>query len=512
MNNISKSLMILFFILTGCDVHAIQFSTNSEFEVIYEQKFDKKIDEVAFDSYEKDGSIMYYPKIVVFKERDDFTVEREYKHERYDDKKVFRKVNKEIRIFSPKGSMRTSIQGSVETPFQSEKIYISEGGNYFAVLQRTNWDYFYSDMTQLYFPRDKIRKMEKENEEKFCKLVREKFEAEYGKLEETNLSVYNDEGKMLWRKEPWELPYDSDYTIFVSPKNGNILYGEGVGYSMTYKLYNSEGFVMKNISSQLYGYFLPQFTFSENWKYIGVGYMELPPHFYQKLPGKSSNPGIILLDSTFTVIWKKPLEGYLMDWVIISPKGSYVGGGTHTMKGLEELREKRSDSPLAQSGGFLFNKEGNFVMNLPWLRFYGFGKVYSFSNNENYLACSIENDLRLIDIDKKKEIMSKKFPNPISSVSVSNNGKVFIVTKKTEKIYGKHGYNLFLRFFVVDRSGNSLWESNVIEGIFGCGEYSAGSSIKVESIDWVQEDLIVGITDKKNGKSVIAKIITEEKK
>jgi len=494
MNNISKSLMIFFFILTGFDVHAIQLPAGSNFEILYEQQFDKEIDKVAFDSYEKDGSVTYYPKIVVLKEKSNFTVKREYEDERFDDERVFDRDKLEISIFSPQGSEIASIKGPEITSFQGGKIYISEGGSYFAILQTTNWDYFYSDMTQLYFPREEISKRlreEKGNRNKLNKLVREKYEAEYGKLEEINLSVYNDGGKMLWRKEPWEeIPYDAGYRIEVSPKDGSLfftLFGLGTSW-----IYDPTGTHRRAFPLEMHQYLLKDLSFARDWKYIAVSFKEEPTHFYKNLPGRSSKPGVALLDSNLNLLWKKSLENYLISGAIISPYGSYLAAVTYTMAGV--LYDKESGTKLREPGeglaaktGYLFNIEGELVMNSPlgtglWMK-----TLSLFSENDRYFAARDDKRLSFIDIKEERVIYEKDFPSRIWGVSVSNQGRCALLAG--HKVY------------VVDEAGYAIWDSGTtLNGI---------SLHSMHLLGWDNGNPIIGVTDKEAGEIEIGKVLID---
>jgi len=500
MNNISKSLMILFFILIGCDVHAIQLPTSSNFEILYEQKFDKEIDEVAFNSYEKDGSITYYPKIVVLKERDDFTVKREYKHERYDDKQVFKKVNKEIRLLSPEGKIRTNIKGDEYNFYAGGDIHISSNGNYFAVMQVVRKEDFYSKLTLLYFSREEIgQKLRKENGDidKLNDLVRQKYEAEHGKLTEPSFRMYNDKGELLWEKEKlWETDYMPEaLSLKILPADGSLLYSfiYQLGY---YKIIDPSGNIRKAFPSELDAYLDPRIRFSKNGEYTIIGFKKYPTDFYKKLPGKSSEPGVALLDSNLNIVWKKSLGNYLLSSVLISPRGSYIATATYTMSGTE-------DKSPAQWTGYLFDKNGNLVMNTPLGGGLWKETLNLFSENEQYFAIPDDKHLSVIDLSKKRMIyekdFKKDFPNDIIGLSVSNDGKCVIVCSGYENLeYYETGRpkstKQYAIAYVIDVNGEIIWDS---------------SKMKAETIQllgWDNEKPIIGIMDNKNGEIQIGRI------
>jgi hypothetical protein len=507
MNNISKSLMILFFILTGCDVHAIQFSTDSDFEVIYEQKFDKKIDEVAFDSYEKDGSIMYYPKIVVFKERDDFTVQREYKHERFDDKKVFNRDKLGISILSPQGSEIASTEGPEITSFSGGKIRTSENGHYFAISQNTNLNYFYSEMVNLYFPQDKITSMLKDKERsqnEIEKMVHNKYEAKYGKLQDRSFRLYNDNGKLLWEREKlWESDYvPEDFWIKITP-DGNVL---GT-WSGKWWIIDPSGNKSKAFPPEFDDFSIDglRVRSSIGQKYTAIGFMKHPVDFYKELPGKSSEPGIALLDSNRNLLWEKSLDNYLLNWVIISPHGSYIGVETYTRAGV--LYDKESGTKLREPGkgiaaktGCLFNKEGNFLMSLPPSGVLLWETSSPFSENEKYLAIPDKEKLTLYDLSQKKIVYERTFPFRISCVSVSNDGKCALVSSGYKPLESRPtGRPKSMRpdaeAYVVDAKGEIAWNSGEIQGV------------SIQLLGWDNDGPTLIIMDKRTGYIKIGKVL-----
>jgi hypothetical protein len=493
MNNISKSLMILFFILVGFIVYALQFSTSPDFEVLYEQNFDKEIDEVAFDSYEKDGSVTYYPKIVVLSERDDFTVKREYKHEKYDDKQVFKKVNKEIRIFSPERRIRTSIKGDEYNFYAGGDIYISSNGNYFSIMQVVRKEDFYSRIAQLYFPMDEIREKKRANEDEFYELVREKYEAEYGKLTEPSFRVYNSKGELLWKKEKlWDTDYMPEaLSLKILPADGSLLYSfiYQLGY---YKIIDPSGNIRKAFPSELDAYLDPRIRFSKNGEYTIIGFKKYPTDFYKKLPGKSSEPGVALLDSNWNILWKKSLDNYLLSSVLISPRGSYIAAATYTMSGTE-------DKSPAQWTGYLFDKNGNLVMNTPLGGGLWKETLNLFSENEQYFAIPDDKHLSVIDLSKKRMIYEKDFPNDIIGLSVSNDGKCVIVCSGYENLeYYETGRpkstKQYAIAYVIDVNGEITWDS---------GKMKAET---IQLLGWDNEKPIIGIMDNKNGEIQIGRI------
>ncbi len=496
MNRISKVPMILFLILIGCDVHAIQLPVGSNFEILYEQNFDKEINEIAFDSYEKDGSITYYPKIVVFKERDDFTVKREYT----DEKHVVKREKQEIVVFSPEENEITNIKGPTITSFQGGEIYISEGGRYFAILQTTIWDYFYSDMTQLYFSQDEIdsilekgekgrmaREKREKSRDKLKEFIREKYEAEHGKLEETNLSVYNDKGEMLWRKEPWEdIPYDASYAMKISPKDGSLFFGL-LGMEASW-IYEPNGTKKKAFPPELHEYIPQDLGFARNWEYIAIGFQEEPTHFYKELPGRSSKPGVAFLDSNWNLLWKKSLDNYLISGVVISPYGSYVATETYTMKGTgKKGEESKIESRMAVNTGHLFNREGELIMNPPLGGGLGRNTLSLFSENEKYFAARDDKHLSFIDIEKKKVIYEKEFSSRIWAISVSNKGRCVLLA----------GHKVH----VVDENGHEIWDSGTT-----LNEISVHS---IHLLGWDNNNPIIGVIVRETGEIEMGKILID---
>jgi len=493
-------LVLLIFALLGLSIYVFSFLNRSDFKILYEQTFNKKIDEVAFDSYEKDGSITYYPKIIVFSESDEFTIKREYKDKRFDDKKVFKKVNKEIRIFSPQGREITSIKQTESSPFGGRKIYMPENGNYFAIMQVVRMEEFYQVLETLYFSRDEIvRRLreEKGNRDKLYELIREKYESEYGKLIEPSFSVYNDKGELLWMNDTL---LEADYmqkgsSVNISPVDGSILYSYiyWLGY---YKIIDPSGNKRKAFPPELDDYPIDGFRirFSEDWKYTAIGF-EKYDGIYRKPPGKSYEPTVALLDSKRNVLWKKSLDNYLLSSVRISSQGSYIIVATYTMSGVDDK------SPTKWTG-YLFDKEGNLVMNFPLTGGLWREALSPFSENERYFASPDNEYLTLFDISEKKIIYEKDFPFQISGISVSNDGKCVLVRSEYDPLKYYPTDRPYAEAYVVDKKGDIVWDSGEIEE--DSGEMEGGY---IHLLGWDNSNPIIGIMNKEIGDIKIGKVL-----
>lgn len=491
-------MLLLFFIQT---INSALLSVDSKLELLYEKKFDKEIEQVAFDSYLESGCKKFYPKIIVFNDRKEFVVARKYYDARMKDRRVFERNKKEVRIFSSTKEKIESIKGFEDNFYSGGEVWISKRGNFFVVLQTVYLNSFYDKLTYLYLSAERARKLKPRER---AELVRNMYEAEYGELMKSSIIVYNDKGEMLWQKESWETPYDASYHLLVSPRDGSILYGVGMD-GMNFVIYDPSGQRLKSLTKELNGYILKDFAFADDWRYIAVGYQKYPLYRYEELPGKSFEPGLFLLDSSWNSIWEKESDNYLMDWVIISPNGKYTGVGTHTMKGFGR--------GLARASGELYDKGSNFVMEMPWKEYRGV-KVHSFSENEKYLASSNKDSLILIDLSNKSIVFKRKLSAPILDVLVSNEGKTTLITRKRENaeyysIGRPRSWRFYTNVYVVNETGKIIWSNKILEGEPKMRQ--GPSMLLVNLLDWDYNEPIIGIVDKESGIIKIEKILIENK-
>ena len=503
-----KYILLILFVLSilGLTCYASHLSGNPTFKILYEQQFDKKIDEVAFDSYKENGNIVYYPKIIAFEESEEFTIKREYKHERFDDERVFKNVNKEIRIFSSKGKQIKSISGDKYNFYAGGKTHISENANYFTIMQVVRTEDLYSTLMGLYFSPegiDSLRTFEGINSYELEDIVIKKYEKEYGKLIEPSFSMYNDKGDLLWKKEKlWETYYlPEDFYIKKIYPNGDIL-GK---WSCKWWIIDISGNKTKSFPPEFDNYLIDGLRVgsSKDRKYTAVGFKRHPTDFYKELPGKSSEPGIALLDSNRNLLWKKSLDNYLLNWVVISPQGSYIGVETYTMAGV--LYDKKSQKKLREPGegiaaktGCLFDKKGNLVMNLPSANLL-WETSAPFSEDERYFACPKKEHLAFYDISEKKLVYEKNLPSNISGISVSNDGKCSVVTREQENLeYYSTGRPSKIRdlykVFIIDEKGNTVWDGGEMEGT------------SAHLLGWYDKDSFFAIIDKEKGYIKIVKV------
>lgn len=248
--------------------------------------------------------------------------------------------------------------------------------------------------------------------------------------------------------------------------------------------------------------------FVRDCNYIAVAFKEEPTHFYKNLPGKSSKPGVALLDSNWNLLWKKSLENYLISAAVISPHGSYIAAQTYTMAGV--LYDKESGKKLREPGeglatkkGYLFNRKGELIMNPPLGTGLWRNELSLFSENERYLAARDDKRLSFIDIEEKKIIYEKDFPSRILGISVSNYGKCAVVTRRQENLEYYHtGRPSKMRFlykvFIVDEKGNTVWDSGEMEGT------------STDLLGWDKNNCFFAIMDKETGYIKIAKVTLDQ--
>jgi hypothetical protein len=483
-----KYVLLILFILPilGFSSDTSLPSSSPEFKILYEQKFDKKIDEVAFDSYKENGNIIYYPKIIAFEESEEFTIKREYKDERFDDERLFKNVDKEIRIFTPKGKQIKSISGDKYNFYAGGELYISENANYFAIKQVVRMEDFYSTLMNLYFPQkdiDSMRMFEGIGRDELENIILKKYEGEYGKLIEPSFSLYNDKGELLWKKEKlWENYYITedfyiDYIKKICP-NGNIL----AKWSGKWWIIDISGNKGKAFPPEFDNYLIDglRVRSSKRRKYTAIGFKK-----YKKLHGTSYGPSIALLDSNRNLLWKKSLENDLLDWVVISPQGSYIGVETYS-------------SFVPAKTGYLFDKKGKLITNLPSAHLL-WETSDPFSENERYFASPEKARLALYDINENKIIYERSFSFRIFDISVSNDGKCAIASRKREDLeYYSTGRPKKMRYLykvsIVDEKGYMVWDSGEMEGT------------SINLLGWDNDDSFFAIIDKEKGYIKIVKV------
>lgn len=429
-----KGLLIFIIGLSCVSLDMNTLTNGDNFKILYEKRFDKKIEKVAFDSYMENGEKHYYPKFIVLNHIKDIPL-RSYDRESGERGKTHL-INKEILINTPEGILENRIGGILHCDRPTYVFgffyFPNSGGNYFAIEQGVNKDRLFNLIKKMHFSKVQLREVKWG---KVKKLVHgrylDEFLTHYGELPEPKVTFYNGKGRKLW-----DIPRDTfkplgiSY-VSISPEDGKSVIGKlGEGSDvMIYSLYDSLGneiSPLPPLPSVSYDYLPHVIDFSNSWDCALVGFDKEPFRRYKELPGKSCEPGIILLDSVWNVIWEKSFGEYLLTGITVSPKGSFVGVGTHTMKGTER-------HGTAEEIGRLFDKGGNFIMEIPWEAFVGTHDVSnSFSNNERYLlTMSGRKKFSLIDINSKEIIMEKEFPYRIlkndTYLSVSNEGNCLLI-------------------------------------------------------------------------------------
>ena len=163
----STKKWLLSIVMIGLFSQSFLWTAQYKMETLFEKGFDAEIEDVIFDSYEKDDAVKFYPKIVILKHLD-----RELSQS------VHKFYKKEVKIYNSNGNVVSDLW----FPFMS-RIDCSNNGNYFYV-----WT-----------------------------VVREKPEP-YNpakvydtKIKESSFGVFNDKGEILWKKSPYEPAYETDY-------------------------------------------------------------------------------------------------------------------------------------------------------------------------------------------------------------------------------------------------------------------------------------------------------------
>jgi len=123
-----------------------------------------------------------------------------------------------------------------------------------------------------------------------------------------------------------------------------------------------------------------------------------------------------------------------------------------------------------------------------------------FSENERYLAIPYKEHLTFYDISEKKIVYEKDFPSRIHDISVSNDGKCAVVTRRQETLeHYSSGRPKSVRhdaeFYIVDAKGEIYWNSDKMEGV------------SIQLLDWDDSSPTLLIMDKRTGYIKIGKVL-----
>ncbi|MCK4822473.1 hypothetical protein KA005_42305 [bacterium] len=450
-------------VMIGLFSQSFLWTAQYKMETLFEKGFDAEIEDVIFDSYEKDDAVKFYPKIVILKHLD-----RELSQS------VHKFYKKEVKIYNSNGDVVSDLW----FPFRS-RIGCSNNGNYFYV-----WN-----------------------------VVREKPEP-YNpakvyetRIKESSFVVYNDKGEILWKKSPYEPIYDVAFGFFISPKDGSVFKCESWTWYIPVSFYDTHGNETRIRTADLYGYAdCNLFEFNETWEFGVVLAHKYPDKI---LSGESAEPRILLVDSLLNPLWDNSLDENIFYRASISRNGSYIYASAYTMAKMAR------HSGLRSMTGYLYNKNGNLLMKIS-----NGAAPIAFSSNEKYLLAksrtptdnSPKSGIIFIDIEAKKVLFENEWH--VTDAVIASDGTMALIGISTpEPVQDKinkmsvaearaYRRSLYIQSIgeigIFDRDGNILFGSDGYELL--------GDKLTLKILDLDGTNLIFGITDRTQNKANIISI------
>jgi hypothetical protein len=357
---------------------------NYQLKTLTELKFDKEIQDVAFDSYEQNGQIKYYPKIVVLREIDSIA-----------SKGPFINYELEVRILDRVGK---TIWNLTNLKFWSN-VYLSKYGKYFgvytAILQDPSVNY------------------------------------EERRVTKSNYAIYDDKGKKRWEL-PLLLDYDYptissyDGSFFLTFSGEGLTAGEALDHFDKYGRQN-QIIPPHNFDAETYKH-ISSLEFSDDGKVVVAPIWEGGEFFTKRLI-------LTMFDFTGNLLWEYPIDETDYGDIKVSSKGSYIFAPcytwTSTQESLTEKTKEREEKTITRHQiekphTFVLNRLGELVIKTPTRSLATEG---AFSDNERYLhfrdsKLGEPNYLVLIDLESKKEMFRKELPERPLQAWVSDSGWV----------------------------------------------------------------------------------------
>lgn len=427
----------------------------SVMQTLHERSFEVEIEDVMFDSYVENDVLQFYPKVVILKHLDDNLSQGEYSYH-----------NIEVRLLTANGSVIKNLW----FPYWSS-VGCAEHGNFFYVVTAV------PEIPEPYHPKQLVLPETKHKE--------------------TSFAVYDDKGKLLWKKSPYEIPYE-DYgapSPVISPKDGIV-------YKFPLIAYDNNGDEHALSPRDLVGYdYFWVHAFDETWSNAVAMAYKCQEAWSSSIPGKSPEPRVLFLDSLLHLRKEVPLDEYNFNDATISRTGEYVYASGYTT--LHHVTGERKGG-IASSTGYLFDRQGNLVMRIE-----NGSCPAIFSDNEQYVLIGIRNPegslvdyFGLVDITAKEILFKKEFR--IGSGVVAPNGSV-VVTKKIKQHLDREQLEKMplgkardlvaqtekeakWQFLIYDKTGSSLLETAVFE--------SNGGKIVYKILNWDGTTVTMGIVDK----------------
>ncbi len=342
----STKKWLLSIVMIGLFSQSFLWTAQYKMETLFEKGFDAEIEDVIFDSYEEDGAVRFYPKIVILKHLDEALSQGDYKF-----------YKKEVRLFNAKGAVVKDLW----FPYRS-RVNCSKKGNYFYV-----WT-----------------------------IVREKLEPYHPskihdtEIIESNFSVYNDRGEIVWRQSPFSVDADKVHYLVISPKDGSLF--EFIDEEVV-NFYDNRGLKYSITPQELKGCQFEFFGFNDNYE---RGIILAHKHPEKSFTG-NAEPTLFLVDSRLNLLWEKPLDEGFYYRAAISPYSSYVYASAYTSQSFS---------------GYLYDKNGELLMKIT-----NGAYPIAFSSDERYLIIQSLKPIKglrsirgimVIDIKTKKVALQKE--------------------------------------------------------------------------------------------------------
>jgi hypothetical protein len=419
-------------------IQPIAWSNEYRLDTLYERNFDAEIENVIFSSYSHKDILTFYPKLVILNHIDENLSQGEWELHK-----------KELILYDKNGKIIRNWQ----FPYWTQ-IGCSDNGNYFYA-----WT-----------------------------VVREKLEPYHprkfydARIVQSSFSVYTDKGMTLWRKSPFAPIFDTEYVLFISPRDGSII-------EVGARAYDAQGNERSIKAQDLYGldwYGLSGFT--NKWDY-GVAISRESPN------EPNQEPVVLFVDSLLHRIWQRKLDEHFGANCAISPTGAYILAPGYTMV---------QYGGLTSVTGYVFNKDGDLLMKIP----NGFTPAV-FSADEKYmLAKSLtptgngpKKGFALIDIEAKTVLFEEEMQ--YNGAAVAPDGKVALlealrppidkselskmpIGEARERVKASYESSSS-KILILDTMGNTLYTSDDFALHW--------DDVNLEILYWDGFKLIIGITD-----------------
>ncbi len=422
---------------------------------LFERGFDAEIEDVIFDSYEENGAVRFYPKIVILKHLDEALSQGEYKF-----------YKKEVKIYNSNGDVVSDLW----FPFWSQ-IGCSNNGNYFYV-----WT-----------------------------VVREKPEPynpanvyETG-IKESSFSIYDVRGEIVWRQSPFSVDADKVHYCVISPKDGSVF--EFIDEEVV-NFYDNRGLKYSITPGELKGCQFEFFGFSDNCEY-GIILAHKQP---EKSPTGNAEPTLFLVDSRLNLLWEKPLDEGFYYRAAISPYGSYVYASTYTLA----LRKG-----LQAASGYLYDTNGELLMKIANgahpIAFSSDERYLIIQSRKPVNGLRPVREIILIDIKTKKVVLQKELEvNRSEGLIAPDRTMAFIeisYPKANQGASREQASSLRIektsqKIIILNSKGVVTYETDDYKLL--------KDKITVSILSWDGTELIFGVTDKKRNKIEINSVRFKE--